>query len=56
MIYVDWYGVDLYSVSSEIQNWLLSHMGKPGISYTIRGNTVYFFKETDRLIFLLNFE
>lgn len=53
---VDLYGVEFYHVSADIIAWLREHMGKPGVKYTVRHNTVYFFNEHDRLIFLLNFE
>lgn len=56
MTYIDLYGVELHRITPEVREWLLNRMGTPGEKYTIRGDTVYFYEETDRLIFLLNFE
>jgi hypothetical protein len=48
-----YYGVELYRNSKDAKQWLKENFGFEGKRYFIHGNTVYFEKSKDQLMFVL---
>jgi hypothetical protein len=53
----EYYGVEFYELNPDIVEFLRKTFGKSSsYTYIVKGNTIYFYREEDRLIFLLNFD